>query len=208
MALVDTSHTHTGSAGTPSPCVASGNAMVLLPATVTSAVPLVRKLHTFCRCPAAPHHIFSVITRYLHADAGRGCSASDSMPYSHGHGLGSVAKVVVTATNATVSDVVGMTGTEAGHRVQNATMKVQWYGLLPSSHLNPCHPFLFTTSTSSTWQRCRPSLKRHIPPRRPIPRIALRQPCRAPDSPHSPEAPRWITGTHARARPARPVDAT
>jgi hypothetical protein len=51
------------------------------------------------------------------------------MPYSHSHGFGSVAKVVVTATSTTVSDVVGMTGTEAGHRVQNAAMKLQWYGL-------------------------------------------------------------------------------
>jgi len=37
---------------------------------------------------------------------------------------------------------------------------MQWYGLLTSLHLSPCHSFLFTASTSSTRQTRRPSPRR------------------------------------------------
>jgi hypothetical protein len=57
---------------------------------------------------------------------GVGVPPSDSLPYSHSHSLDSVAEMVATAASATVSNVVGMIGTEAGLSVQTAAMKVQW----------------------------------------------------------------------------------
>jgi hypothetical protein len=58
---------------------------------------------------------------------GMGVHASDSLPHIHSHhSLDSVAGMVATAASATVSNVVGMMGTEAGLSVQSATMKVQW----------------------------------------------------------------------------------
>ena len=60
-----------------------------------------------------------------------GVPASDSLPYSHSHSLDTVAEMVATAASATVSNVVGMMGTEAGLSVQSAAMKVQWC-VLPS----------------------------------------------------------------------------
>jgi hypothetical protein len=58
---------------------------------------------------------------------GVGVPASDSQPHLHGHhSLDSVAEMVATAASATVSNVVGMMGTEAGLSVQTAAMKVQW----------------------------------------------------------------------------------
>src|SRR5260221_9566559 len=48
-----------------------------------------------------------------------------------------------------------MIGTEAGLSIQNAAMKVQWYGLLLSLHLSPHHPSHLTASTNPT---------RHVPP--------------------------------------------
>ncbi|KAF8495992.1 hypothetical protein F5888DRAFT_1907591 [Russula emetica] len=58
---------------------------------------------------------------------GVGVPASDSQSHldSH-HSLDSVAEMVATAASATVSNVVGMIGTEAGLSVQTAAMKVQW----------------------------------------------------------------------------------
>ncbi len=51
--------------------------------------------------------------------------ASDSQPRLHSpHSLDTVAETMVTAASATVSNVVGMIGTEAGLRVQTAAMKV------------------------------------------------------------------------------------
>jgi len=61
---------------------------------------------------------------------GVGVPPSDSLSYSHSHSLDSVAGMVATAS-ATVSNVVGMIGTEAGLSVQTAAMKVQW--CVPSS---------------------------------------------------------------------------
>ena len=57
---------------------------------------------------------------------GVGVPPSDSLSYSHSHSLDSVAEMVATAASATVSNVVGMIGTEAGLSLQSATMKVQW----------------------------------------------------------------------------------
>jgi len=52
-------------------------------------------------------------------------------------------------------NAVGMISTEAGLSVQNAVMKVQWYGLLLSLHLSPHHPSHLTASTNPM---------RHVPP--------------------------------------------
>ena len=58
---------------------------------------------------------------------GVGIPVSDSQSHLHSpHSLDSVAEMVATAASATVSNVVGMIGTEAGLSVQTATMKVQW----------------------------------------------------------------------------------
>ena len=84
---------------------------------------------------------------------GVGVSASDSMSYSHGQSLDSIAEMVATAGSATVN-VVGMIGTEAGLSVQNAAMKVRSYGLLLSLHLSPRHPFLLTASVTSSLSTC------------------------------------------------------
>jgi hypothetical protein len=57
---------------------------------------------------------------------GVGVPANDTLPHSSSHSLDSVAGMVATAASATVSNVVGMMGTEAGLSVQSAAMKVQW----------------------------------------------------------------------------------
>ncbi|KAI9452204.1 hypothetical protein F5148DRAFT_1237059 [Russula earlei] len=53
---------------------------------------------------------------------GVGVHSSDSLP----HSLDSVAGMMATAASATVSNVVGMIGSEAGLSLQSAAMKVQW----------------------------------------------------------------------------------
>jgi hypothetical protein len=97
---------------------------------------------------------------------GVGVPAGDSQSHLHSHhSLDSVAEMVATAASATMSNVVGMIGTEAGLSVQTATMKVQWYvspiDVLPIS----CQPFLVTVffllaSISSTKQMHHSSRRR------------------------------------------------
>jgi len=139
--------------------------------------------------------------------------ARDSMPCSHSHSFDSVADTVVTAASATVSNVVGRIGIEAGLRVQNAVMDVKWYGLLPSPQLNPRHPFPHSIGQlDKTDAPPIPEAYVYLSPWRPMPRLALRRPRRVRNSPlqhpHSPEAPRRIVRARARTRPVRPVDAT
>ncbi len=62
---------------------------------------------------------------------GIGVPTSNSLLYSHSHSLDSIAEMVVTAASVTMSNVMGMVGTEAGLSVQSAVMKVQWC-VLPS----------------------------------------------------------------------------
>ena len=57
---------------------------------------------------------------------GVGVPVSDSISHRHGHHMGGIAEMVVTAASAIVSNLVGMTGTELGLSVQIAPMKVQW----------------------------------------------------------------------------------
>ena len=64
---------------------------------------------------------------------GVGVPVNDTLPHSSSHSLDSVAGMVATAASATVSNVVGMMGTEAGLSVQSAAMKVQWWVLLHRS---------------------------------------------------------------------------
>jgi len=68
--------------------------------------------------PPAPRHITSVNGPSLLGVSaqmwGVGVPASDSIPYSHRHGLNSVTKMVGRAASATVANVVGMIGTGAG----------------------------------------------------------------------------------------------
>ena len=92
---------------------------------------------------------------------GVGVPASDSQSHLHSpHSLDSVAEMVATAASATMSNVVGMIGTEAGLSVQTATMKVQWcvspIDLLPTnSQLFPVIIFFLSASISSTRQMLR-----------------------------------------------------
>ena len=46
---------------------------------------------------------------------------------TYGLDVGGVAGMVASAASATVSNVVGMMGSEAGLSVQNSAMKLQWY---------------------------------------------------------------------------------
>jgi len=82
------------------------------------------------------------------------------MPYSQGHSLDSVMEMLAIAAGTAVSNVVEMIGTVASPSVQNAAMKVQLYGSLPSLHLSPCQPSLHIAPTSSARQTCRPSPER------------------------------------------------
>ncbi|KAI0300723.1 hypothetical protein B0F90DRAFT_1722805 [Multifurca ochricompacta] len=69
---------------------------------------------------------------------GVGVPASDSLPHiHHGHSLDSVAGMVATAASATVSNVVGMIGSEAGLSVQGAAMKVQCIDQLDKADAPP-----------------------------------------------------------------------
>jgi hypothetical protein len=131
---------------------------------------------------------------------GVGVPASDSQSYLHSHhSLDSVAEMVARAASATVSNVVGMIGTEAGLSGQTATMKVQWcvspIDVLPTS----CQPFPVTVffllaSISSTRQMRRSSRRRTY--------FSLA--CNA--SSHSPTASRGIPSlstTPSRSKPTR-----
>jgi hypothetical protein len=74
---------------------------------------------------------------------GVGVPASDSQSHLHSHhSLDSAAEMVATAASVTVSNLVGMVGTEAGLSVQTAAMKVQWYvspvNVLPTSCYHHC----------------------------------------------------------------------
>jgi hypothetical protein len=96
---------------------------------------------------------------------GVGVSASDSQSHIHSHhSLDSVAEMVATAASATVSNVVGMIGTEAGLSVETATMKVQWCVSRIDGLSTSCQPFPVTlfllASISSTRQRRRSSRRR------------------------------------------------
>ena len=76
----------------------------------------------------------------------------DSMPYLHSHILDSVMEVVVTASGATVSNVVGIIGTEVGLSVHSAAMKVQL--VRPTSvSSSENRSFLLATSTNLTCRR-------------------------------------------------------
>ena len=134
------------------------------------------------------------------------------MPYSHGHSLDSVMEMVPTAAGTTASDVVGMMGTVASSWVQNAAMKVQWYGPLPSLHPSPCQPFLFIASTSSTRQTCRPFPKRtytSLASNTSSRSATAPQGTRVPSTiPLQSRSPHWIAGAPARTRPVRPIDPT
>jgi hypothetical protein len=72
---------------------------------------------------------------------GVGISASDTLPH-HSHSLDSVAGMVATAASATVSNVVGMMGAEAGLSVQTAAMKVQWCVLPASASIHRTYPLV------------------------------------------------------------------
>ncbi len=92
---------------------------------------------------------------------GVGVPASDLQPHLHSHhSLDTVAEMVATAASATVSNVVGMIGTEAGLSVQTATMKVQWC-VSPINILSPLPftVFFLLALISSTRQMPRSSLR-------------------------------------------------
>lgn len=117
---------------------------------------------------------------------GVGVPASDSQSHIHSpHSLDSVAEMVATAASATVSNVVGMIGTEAGLSVETAAMKVQWCvsstNVLPTSFQTfPVAVLFLLASISSTRQMLRSSRRR----------IYISLACNA--SSHSPTASRGI----------------
>jgi hypothetical protein len=92
---------------------------------------------------------------------GVGVPTSDSLSYSHSHSLDSVAEMVATAASATVSNVVGMIGTEAGLSVQSAAMKVQWCVSIRAKNSTVLlHVAFLLASTNWTRQTRRRSPKR------------------------------------------------
>jgi len=92
-----------------------------------------RQRHRHCLWHACPHTLLTTLQplgtscpSLLGISAqiqGVRVPASDSMPYSHSHSLGSVAEMVATAAGATDSNIVGMIGTKAGLSVKNAAME-------------------------------------------------------------------------------------
>jgi hypothetical protein len=115
-----------GSVVTPSSCTVSGSATMLRPLIVTPESPLAHASSLFVatlqRLITSRPSLLSVSAQML----GVGVPASDSLLYWHSHSLDSVTEMVATAASATVSNVVGMMGTEAGLSMQTAVMKVQW----------------------------------------------------------------------------------
>ena len=97
---------------------------------------------------------------------GVGVPASDSRSHFHGrHNLGSVTEMVAMVVSGTVSNVVGMIGTEARLRVQTAAMKVQWcvspIDVLPMGcQPSPFIVFSLLASISSIGLMCRSSQRR------------------------------------------------
>ena len=159
-ALIDTCHTRSGSAGSPSSCVTSGNATMLWLPMATPAVPLARMSSHSLSIPSSTssRHVLNYPASLRKCRACHWVCPRATCCRIHSHNLDSAAEMVTTAASVTVSNVV--VGTEAGLSVQNAAMKLQWYGLLPSPHPRPRHPFLHTALTSSTRQTRRPSPKR------------------------------------------------
>jgi hypothetical protein len=94
------------------------------------------------KCLVTSRPVLLGVSAQMH---GVGVPASDSQSHLHSpHSLDSVAEMVATAASATVSNVVGMIGSEAGLSVQTSTMKVQWcvfpIEVMPIS----CQPSLVT----------------------------------------------------------------
>jgi hypothetical protein len=115
---------------------------------------------------------------------GVGVPASDSQShhFSH-HSLDSVAEMVATAASATVtvSDIVGMIGTETGLSVQTAAMKVQWcvspIDVLPTSRQPfPVTVFFLLASTIRQGRYAAHPGGVHISPWRVMPHFAPRRP--------------------------------
>jgi len=143
---------------------------------------------------------------------GVGVPAGDSMPYSHSHSLDCAAEVVATAASATVSKVIRMIGIEAGLSVQNAAMKMQWRGLLPSLSPSRRHQFLVIAPASLTRPTRRPFLKGtytssvyNASSRSATAPQGTRFPSTIPPQSRSPPPDRW---SPALTGPPRPVDAT
>lgn len=103
-ALIGTYHTRAGSAGTPSSCIASGNTTILWPPTVTAAAwraCLHNLLATLRRLVTSRPSLLGVSAQIQ----GVGVPAGDSIRNSQSHSLDGVAEMVVTAADATVSNV-------------------------------------------------------------------------------------------------------
>ena len=116
-------------------------------------------------------------------------------------------ETVATLATATVSNVLGMIGTEAGLKVQVVAMKNAV--VFTSSKSSSPIPFLITHRPARQDRRAVHPRSVYILPQCPIPRLALRQ-LRVRDSPlQHPRSPgRRVAGAYARTRPAPPVDAT
>jgi len=137
-----------------------------------------------------------------------GVLTSDPMLYSHNHSLDSIAEMVATTAGATVSNVVGMIGTEEGLSMRNAAMKVPWYGLLLSPLLRPRHPFFHHRLAQQDRRAAHPR-SIYLPLQYPMSRLALRCPHRLRSSPlphpRGPEAP---AGSPEPVRAPGPLNAS
>jgi hypothetical protein len=125
MALIYAYHTRAGSAGLSNSCVAFGQHHDALATHGNNgSTPGAR---VFKLLVATSRGLVTSRPSLLGVSAqirGVGVSASTSISYYRRQNLDSIAAMV-----ATVSNAIGMIGTESGLIVQSAAMKVQWYGL-------------------------------------------------------------------------------
>ena len=126
MALIYACHTRAGSAGTSNLCLAFGQHHDALATDGNNGSTPGARVFKFL--VATSQRLVTSRPSLLGVSAqmqGLGVSASTSISYSRRHSLDSVVAMVATATRATVSDAIGMIGTESGLIVQSAAMKVQ-----------------------------------------------------------------------------------
>ena len=63
-------------------------------------------------------------------------SSSTSGSGSYGFDVGTVAGLVASAASVTMTNVVGMIGTEHGLDVTNSAMKLQWFDVLSNENID------------------------------------------------------------------------
>src|SRR6266576_405571 len=111
----------------PRSCTVSGSVTMPWQPTVTPAAPLAHASSPSSYPPSCLVISRPTLLGVFAQMRGVGIPASYSQSHLHSHhSLDSVTEMVATDASATVSNVVGMIGTEAGLSVQISARKVQW----------------------------------------------------------------------------------